>query len=74
MGQGMMKKDIKILVAMHKKYWVARDPVYLPIFVGKRGRKSDWQCVGDDTGDNISDKNPFSIDTILPCIMKQMLL
>ena len=59
MGQGMMKKDIKILVAMHKKYWVARDPVYLPIFVGKRGRKSDWQCVGDDTGDNISDKNPY---------------
>ncbi|WP_071592857.1 DUF4422 domain-containing protein [Selenomonas bovis] len=53
-----MKKDIKILVAMHKKYWVAKDPVYLPIFVGKCGRQSDWQCIGDDTGDNISAKNP----------------
>jgi len=54
-----MSKDIKILIAMHKKYWVPKDPVYLPIHVGKQGKKCDWKCVGDDTEDNISAKNPY---------------
>ncbi|WP_278402406.1 DUF4422 domain-containing protein [Megamonas rupellensis] len=27
--------DIKILVATHKKYWMPKDEVYLPIHVGK---------------------------------------
>lgn len=49
--------DIKILVATHKKYWMPDDEVYLPIHVGKEG-KQDLGYVGDDTGDNISLKNP----------------
>lgn len=54
-----MSKDIKILIAMHKKFWIPKDSVYLPIHVGKQEKESDWKCVGDDTGDNISAKNPY---------------
>ena len=31
--------NIKILVATHKKYWMPEDDVYLPIHVGKEGKK-----------------------------------
>jgi hypothetical protein len=48
--------NIKILVATHKPYWMPEDNVYLPIHVGKNG-KTDIGFVGDDTGDNISNKN-----------------
>ena len=48
--------DIKIIVATHKKYWMPEDDVYLPLHVGRSG-KPDLGYVGDDTGDNISDKN-----------------
>ena len=49
--------DIKILIAMHKPYWHPDDPVYMPIHVGKKG-KASIGLPGDDTGDNISDRNP----------------
>lgn len=45
------------MVATHKKYWMPKDEVYLPMHVGKKG-KVDLGYVGDDTGDNISTKNP----------------
>lgn len=45
------------MVATHKKYWMPKDEIYLPINVGKKG-KEDLGCIGDDTGDNISTKNP----------------
>lgn len=48
--------DIKIIVATHKKYWMPQDDVYLPLHVGRSG-KPDLGYVGDDSGDNISDKN-----------------
>ena len=48
--------NIKILVAAHKKYWMPSDDVYLPIHVGREG-KEDLGYLGDNTGDNISDKN-----------------
>ena len=48
--------DIKILVATHKKYWMPEDEVYLPLHVGREG-KEDLGYMGDNTGDNISDKN-----------------
>jgi len=50
--------DIKILVAAHKAYWMPEDPVYLPLQVGAEGK----QLLGytpDNTGDNISAKNPY---------------
>lgn len=48
--------DIKILVATHKKYWMPKDDVYLPLHVGREG-KADLGYIGDNTGDNISAKN-----------------
>ncbi|MFU7516456.1 DUF4422 domain-containing protein [Clostridium sp. HCS.1] len=50
--------DIKILVATHKAYKMPNDRCYLPVHVGKEG-KSDIGYVGDNTGDNISNKNPY---------------
>lgn len=50
--------DIKILVAAHKKSWLPDDPVYFPLQVGAEGRK-DLGLIRDNTGDNISIKNPY---------------
>lgn len=30
----MSKKNIKVLVAAHKKYWMPSDEMYLPLHVG----------------------------------------
>lgn len=49
--------NIKILVATHKQYWMPEDSVYMPIHVGREG-KEDLGYIGDNTGDNISLKNP----------------
>lgn len=51
--------NITIIVAAHKVYWMPDDAVYLPMFVGATGRETpdaSWQR--DDTGKNISEKNP----------------
>ena len=48
--------DIKIIVASHKKYWMPADDIYLPLHVGKEGM-ADIGFIGDNTGDNISNKN-----------------
>lgn len=50
------KKDIAIIVATHKKYLMPSDEMYIPIHVGKEG-KPDLGYIGDNTGDNISEKN-----------------
>lgn len=49
--------DIKILVATHKKYQMPEQDMYLPIHVGREG-KTELGYQGDNTGDNISIKNP----------------
>jgi len=49
--------NIKIIVATHKKASVPQDYIYLPVHVGAAGKES----IGfqrDDSGDNISEKNP----------------
>lgn len=51
-------KDVKIIVATHKKYQMPNDNTYLPVHVG-RERKQDIGYQGDNTGDNISIKNPY---------------
>lgn len=51
-------KNIKVIVATHKKYQMPKDSVYLPVHVGAKGKES----IGyrrDDEGDNISEKNPY---------------
>lgn len=50
--------NIKMVVATHKRYQMPEDTCYLPVQVGKYGKESlGYQ--GDDTGDNISDKNAY---------------
>ena len=53
--KGSMK--MKIVVATHKRYWMPADPLYLPVHAGHKG-KEDLGYAGDDTGENISEKNP----------------
>lgn len=48
--------NIKIIVATHKQYWMPSDEMYMPIHVGREG-KQDLGYVGDNSGDNISEKN-----------------
>ena len=50
--------DVKILIAAHKPYTVPTDAAYLPLHVGKEG-KEDIGFTGDNTGENISAKNPY---------------
>ena len=51
--------NIKILVCAHKKDYVRQDDVYMPIQVGKAISSIDLGFQGDDTGDNISDRNDW---------------
>lgn len=51
--------DIKILVATHKKYYIPKDSIYLPIRVGNALAKDDFGYNGDNVGENISNKNPY---------------
>ena len=54
----MCNVNIKIIVATHKKYKMPKDDIYLPLHVGAEG-KERIGFIGDNTGDNISIKNPF---------------
>ena len=50
---------VKVLVAAHKNYKMSTDPLYLPVFVGKEIHPDvNHTFQGDNTGDNISAKNP----------------
>lgn len=51
-------KNVKILVCCHKKDVMATSEPYLPIHCGKALSQLDLGIIGDDTGDNISRKNP----------------
>lgn len=55
-------ENLKILVAYHKPYPIYQNEIYTPIHVGRsvsvyKDEMSD--LIGDDTGDNISEKNPM---------------
>lgn len=50
--------NIKIIVATHKQYQMPTDEIYLPIHVGAEG-KEPIGYTGDNTGENISLKNPY---------------
>lgn len=53
-----MNKTITVIVATHKKYQMPKDAMYLPLHVGAEG-KTDLEYQKDNTGDNISLKNPY---------------
>ena len=51
-------KNIKVIIATHKKYEMPSDKMYLPIHVGAKGKdKLGYET--DDKGENISLKNPY---------------
>lgn len=57
----MKKSKITILVVTHKPDKVYKDDIYTPIHVGRaisKYKKEMTNMIGDDTGDNISVKNP----------------
>lgn len=50
-------RDIRVIVATHKKYRMPSDSMYIPVHVGAEGKKSiGYQR--DDQGENISSLNP----------------
>jgi hypothetical protein len=51
-------REVQIIVAAHKRARMPKSPLYLPMHVGKKG-KEDIGYLGDDTGENISEKNPY---------------
>lgn len=52
--------QICVVVATHKPYRMPKDPMYMPLFVGKALRKDvDFGFMGDNTGDNISSRNSW---------------
>lgn len=51
-------KNIKIIVATHKKYKMPEDNTYLPLQVGSEGKET-LGYENDNKGENISLKNPY---------------
>ncbi len=51
-------KEVKVIIASHKKYQMPKDKLYLPVHVGAEG-KDDIGYQKDNDGKNISKKNPF---------------
>lgn len=49
--------NIKIMIATHKKCWMPKDKMYLPIHVGKEGKDLELGYTPDNTGENISSLN-----------------
>lgn len=55
----MKSPNVKILIAVHKPYPTPIADIYLPIQVGKLQAKTAIKnLIGDNTGENISSKNP----------------
>lgn len=50
--------SVTIFTMTHKKFKEPEDPIYLPLHVG-RACGADYGYAGDNTGDNISDKNCY---------------
>ena len=53
----MTNKNVKVFIACHKKCDVPSDSMYLPLHVGAEG-KEDIGFTKDNSGENISAKNP----------------
>ena len=51
-------KEVKVIIATHKKYQMPNDKLYLPVHVGAEG-KEDIGYQKDNVGKNISKKNPY---------------
>ena len=54
-----MEKNIKVIVAAHKKYQMPNEKMYIPVQVGAEGKSKIEGYIQDNTGNNISFKNPY---------------
>ena len=52
-------KNVKIIVATHKKYQMPKDKIYLPVQVGTDGKEKIEGYQPDNVGENISTQNPY---------------
>lgn len=52
-------KSVEIVIATHKKYDFPKGESYLPLQVGANNNANDLGFEKDNTGDNISEKNPY---------------
>ena len=52
-------KDIKVIVATHKKYNMPKDNMYLPVYVGSAMDEGKLDYQHDNVGENISCKNKY---------------
>lgn len=52
-------RDIKIIVATHKKYQMPKEEIYIPVHVGAKGKEKIENYQRDDERENISRKNPY---------------
>ncbi len=50
--------SVTIFTMTHKKFKTPEDSIYMPLHVGRAGAQ-DYGYAGDNTGDNISDKNCY---------------
>lgn len=51
-------RDVKVYIATHKAFNPPEMEGYIPLHVGKEG-KADLGFAGDNTGDNMSEMNPY---------------
>ena len=54
-----MGKNIKIIVAAHKRYEMPEDKMYIPVQVGAEGKEKIEEYTQDNIGENISSRNPY---------------
>lgn len=54
----MYQRQGKIFVSHHKEFWTHESEIFTPIHVGKKNSNIKLNMIGDDTGDNISHRNP----------------
>lgn len=52
-------RKLHIMVVTHKETELFENKVYIPIHVGKALSNKDFGYIGDNTGENISKKNPY---------------
>ena len=55
---GYKNTKIKVIIATHKNYRMPADDLYVPLHVGAEVNPVDLGYLKDNTGDNISDRNP----------------
>lgn len=53
-----LNKEVTVIIAAHKKYRMPKDKMYLPVHVGAEGKNLELGYTKDNSGENISAKNP----------------